>query len=148
MVNVYPYMSYINDKQYISLDYALSGGEYYRTQVQDGGLEYGNLFDASVDAFVWAMEKEGFAGVTVVVTETGWPTSGGEAASFGNALAYNGNVVRRAVREVGTPRKPGVGVEVYLFDLFDENQKVGDDYERHFGIFGLNGFKAYDLNFN
>ncbi|KAF3431264.1 hypothetical protein FNV43_RR25994 [Rhamnella rubrinervis] len=51
-------------------------------QVQDGGLEYGNLFDASVDAFVWAMLKERFAGVKVVVTETGWPTSGGECVGI------------------------------------------------------------------
>lgn len=45
-------------------------------------------------------------------------------------------------------KKPGVGVEVYLFDLFDENEKSGDEFERHFGIFGVNGAKAYDLTFN
>ncbi|BBG94070.1 O-Glycosyl hydrolases family 17 protein, partial [Prunus dulcis] len=69
-----------------------------------------NLFDASVDAFVSAMEREGVAGVAVVVSETGWPTRGGEAASVENALAYNAEVVRRAVEGVGTPRRPGVGV--------------------------------------
>lgn len=129
--------------QDISLDYALFGGadDHY-------SLTYSNLFDASLDSFVYAMEKEGFDGIPVVVTETGWPTSGGEAASSANALVYNGNVVRRAVRDVGTPLRQGVGVEVYLFDLFDENEKVGEEYERHFGIFGLDGVKAYDLNLN
>ncbi|KAL5552879.1 hypothetical protein UlMin_040280 [Ulmus minor] len=146
MVNLYPYISYINTKDQISLDYALFRcGD--RT-VRDGLFEYNNLFDASVDAFVYAMEKEGFVGMPVVVTETGWPTTGGEAASFDNALAYNGNVVRRSVGDVGTPRRPGVGVEVYLFDLFDENEKSGEEYERHFGIFGLDGINLYGLSFN
>ncbi|KAB2052917.1 hypothetical protein ES319_A12G152300v1 [Gossypium barbadense] len=111
-------------------------------------LMYGNLFEASLDAVVHAMEKEGFAEVEVVVSETGWPKGGGEAASVENALAYNENVVRRVVGNVGTPRRPGVGIEIYLFDMFDENRKGGDECERHFGIFGLDGVKAYDLRFN
>ncbi|KAJ4711096.1 Glucan endo-1,3-beta-glucosidase [Melia azedarach] len=111
-------------------------------------LTYSNLFDASVDAFVYAMEKEGFAGIPVVVTETGWPTSGGTAASAENALAFNENVVRRAVTSIGTPKRPGEGVEAYLFDLFDENRKVGEEYEKHFGIFRIDGSKIYDIRFN
>ncbi|KAJ6865547.1 hypothetical protein NC651_035955 [Populus alba x Populus x berolinensis] len=93
MVNVYPYISYINDKEHISLDYAL-----FRNQnvVQDGGFLYANLFDASVDAFAYAMEREGFQGTKIVVSETGWPAGGGEAASVANAMAYSENVVRRA----------------------------------------------------
>ncbi|XP_003631271.3 glucan endo-1,3-beta-glucosidase-like [Vitis vinifera] len=145
LLNVYPYISYIRNKQYISLDYALFGSG---TTVQDGALTYTNLFDASVDAFVWAMEREGFGGVAVVVAETGWPRDGGDAATPENALAYNNNVIRRARNSVGTPKRPGVGVEVFVFDLFDENLKSGDEYERHFGIFGLDGAKAYDLSFN
>ncbi|CAK9168500.1 unnamed protein product [Ilex paraguariensis] len=42
--------------------------------------------------------REGFEGIPVVVTETGWPTVGGEAASVENALDYNGNVARRALK--------------------------------------------------
>ncbi|XP_021895864.1 glucan endo-1,3-beta-glucosidase-like [Carica papaya] len=146
MINVYPYISYLNSFESVTLDYALfrSGDN----EIQDGGLTYGNLFDASVDAVVYAMEREGFAGIPLVVTETGWPTSGGLAASKENALAYNGNVVRRVLSDVGTPKIPGRGVEVYLFDLFDENGKGGEEYEKHFGIFGLDGMKLYDLAFN
>ncbi|KAJ0038031.1 hypothetical protein Pint_22963 [Pistacia integerrima] len=127
MVNIYPYFSYTSSLQYISLDYALFRSD---EAFRDGDLTYRNLFDASVDAFVYAMEREGFGGVPIVVTETGWPTSGGVAAS------------------VGTPKRPGEGVEVYLFDLFDENGKSGDEYEKHFGIFGLDGSKVYDIKFN
>ncbi|KAK3443162.1 hypothetical protein EUGRSUZ_B03315, partial [Eucalyptus grandis] len=139
MANVYPYISYWSEARHMSPDYALfrGGGE----PVHDGALAYDNMFDASVDAFVWALEREGFGGVALVVAETGWPTAGGEAASAANALAFNGNVATRAASDAGTPKRPGVGVEVYLFGLFDENEKVGEEYERHFGIFGLNGAK-------
>lgn len=82
-----------------------------------------------------------------MVTETGWPTAGGNSASIKNALAYNANVVRRSLNNIGTPKRPGIGIEVFLFGLFDENQKEGEDFERHFGIFNLNGVKAYDLSF-
>ncbi|GAV61031.1 Glyco_hydro_17 domain-containing protein, partial [Cephalotus follicularis] len=145
MVNVYPYISYLNSLNYVPLDYALFKGG---NVVQDGALMYTNLFDASIDAFVYAMEREGIVGVPVLVTETGWPTGGGVATSAENALAYNENVVRKVVNDVGTPKRPGETMEVYLFEIFDENEKSGDNYERHFGVFGLDGVKAYDLSFN
>lgn len=145
MVNVYSYISYINNPSNIPLDYAL-----FRSQnaMQDGTLMYDNLFDASIHAFVYAMEKEGFAGINIVVSETGWPTAGGDAASVSNALAYNEIVVRRLVNYVGTPKRPNGEVKAYLFDLYDENGKDGEEYEKHFGIFRLDGIKVYDLNFN
>lgn len=151
MVNIYPFFAYINDREHISLDYALfrSSNVYYDMQ---HSLVYDNMFDASVDAFVYAMEKEGFHDIPIVVTETGWPTSGGIAASSENALSYNENVLRRSLNNVGTPKRPGIGIEVFLFDLLDdddddENSKLGDEYEKHFGIFESNGSKAYDLQF-
>lgn len=145
MVNVYPYFSYTSSLKHVSLDYAL-----FRSQqtVQDGTLMYGNLFDASVDAVLYAMEREGFTELPLVVSETGWPKGGDVAASVENALAYNENVVRRVRSDFGTPKRPGVGIEVYLFDLFDENGKGGNECEKHFGIFGPDGVKAYGLTFN
>ncbi|XP_010682549.1 glucan endo-1,3-beta-glucosidase isoform X2 [Beta vulgaris subsp. vulgaris] len=145
MINVYPFFSYINNKKDIGLDYAL-----FNTQgvLLDNGLFYNNLFDATLDSFVAAMEREGFRGIRLVVTETGWPTAGGEAASLENARVYNGNVVKRALGDFGTPMRPSAGVEVFLFDLFDEDEKDGEEYEKHFGVFALNGVKAYDVNFS
>ncbi|KAI3744618.1 hypothetical protein L1987_57704 [Smallanthus sonchifolius] len=118
------------------------------SELNDQNLVYANLFDQTVDAFLFAMEREGYGGIRVVVTETGWPTAGGEVASGENALAYNGNVVKRSLDNVGTPKRPGIGVEVFLFDLFDENEKMGNEFEKHFGMFGINGVKAYDLMFH
>ncbi|KAG6429563.1 hypothetical protein SASPL_107615 [Salvia splendens] len=146
MVNIYPFFTYVeNDHQHVTLEYAT----FRSSEVEmDGGLAYDNMFDSAVDAFVYAMEREGFEGIPVVVTETGWPTGGGDGGSAENAFAYNGNVVRRALGDVGTPKRPGVGVEVFLFDLFDEDGKTGTEYEKHFGIFGIDGNKAYDIRFN
>ncbi|XP_048127262.1 glucan endo-1,3-beta-glucosidase 11-like [Rhodamnia argentea] len=72
MANMYPYISYLSEARHVSSDYGLfrGGGE----PVNDGTLAYDNMIDASVDAFVWVMEKEGFRGVAVLVAETGWPT--------------------------------------------------------------------------
>ncbi|KAJ9169554.1 hypothetical protein P3X46_017735 [Hevea brasiliensis] len=138
---IVPLLQFLYDK----LDYALFKS---RNPMQDGALEYRNLLDASVDALVYAMERERFSGIKVVVTETGWPTAGGEAASVENALAYNKEVVRRVVNDVGTPKRPREGMEAYLFSVYDENGKNGEDYEKHFGIFGLDGNKVYDLSFS
>ncbi|KAJ6365793.1 hypothetical protein OIU76_030551 [Salix suchowensis] len=65
-----------------------------------------NPFDASVDAFVFATEREGFQGVQIVVSETGWPTGGGEAASVANAMAYNENVLLGLFQGKRRPLQP------------------------------------------
>nr|GEY69654.1 glucan endo-1,3-beta-glucosidase-like [Tanacetum cinerariifolium] len=74
---------YINNPQLVSLDSAL-----FRpgNVLNDQGLVYDNLFDQTIDAFIYAMEREGFGGIPVVVTETGWPTAGVEVASGENAF--------------------------------------------------------------
>uniref|UniRef100_A0A1D1YYB8 Glucan endo-1,3-beta-glucosidase n=1 Tax=Anthurium amnicola TaxID=1678845 RepID=A0A1D1YYB8_9ARAE len=145
MANVYPFFAHVGDPAGVPISYALFGPD--APVVQDGGLAYTNLFDATVDAFVAAMETEGFPGIAVAVAETGWATAGGEAATPKKAAAFNGNVVSRAVQGVGTPRRPGVAVEVFLFGLFDEDGKPGEEYERHFGVFHHDGRKAYDISF-
>ncbi|KAK4753599.1 hypothetical protein SAY87_001703 [Trapa incisa] len=144
MANVYPFISYTNSAQHIPLAYALFKGG---NSNGDGDSTYTNMFDASVDAFIFAMENEGFPGLQVVVTETGWPTGGGDAASIDNAMTYNQNIVRRTLNNVGTPKRPRATIDVFLFSLFDENEKVGEEYERQFGIFRADGTKAYDLTF-
>lgn len=128
----------MNNPQYVSLDYAL----FRSPNVEyDQNLAYDNLFDATIDAFVYVMEREGFEGIPVMVTEMGWPTAGGEAASVENALAFNGNIASRGLNNIGTPKRRGVGVEDFLFD---ENEKSGEEFEKHFGILGV---RAYDINF-
>ncbi|XP_047051931.1 glucan endo-1,3-beta-glucosidase-like [Lolium rigidum] len=151
MLNAYPFISHLSGPANVPLDYALSssssGAAAAATVVRDGGLAYTGLFDATVDAVAAALEREGFGGVAVAVTETGWPTAGHPDATLQNAAVYNGGVAERAARGAGTPRQPGTPVEVFLFDLYDEDGKPGAEIERHFGIFKADGTKAYDISF-
>ncbi|EMS60499.1 Glucan endo-1,3-beta-glucosidase, acidic isoform [Triticum urartu] len=64
-----------------------------------------------------------------------------------SAGAFDAAQMDRAARGAGTPRRPGAPVEVFLFDLYDEDGKTGAEFERHFGIFRADGVKAYNINF-
>ncbi|EYU33669.1 hypothetical protein ABFS82_08G172800 [Erythranthe guttata] len=147
MANVYPFFAYIGNTDTISLDYALlrdNGGNV------DGnnGLVYKSLFDAQLDAVYAAITALGFPEMKVVVGETGWPSIGDEGevgASVENAAAYNGNLVRRVLTGGGTPLRPDVPIDVYLFALFNENQKPGPTSERNYGLFYPNEEKVYDI---
>ncbi|KAG2661857.1 glucan endo-1,3-beta-glucosidase 11-like [Panicum virgatum] len=151
MVNAYPFFAYSGNAGDISLDYAL-----FRPNdgVQDpgNGLKYYSLLDAQLDAVFAAVSRLGnYNGVRVVVSETGWPSKGDASevgASAANAAAYNGNLARRVLSgNAGTPRRPDADIDVYLFALFNENQKPGPTSERNYGVFYPNQQKVYDVEF-
>ncbi|CAA6670013.1 unnamed protein product [Spirodela intermedia] len=150
MVNAYPFFAYAGNSDVISLDYAL-----FRPNAgvvdAHSGLRYYNLLDAQLDAVFAAAKALGHSGVRVVVSETGWPSKGdaGEnGASAENAAAYNGNLARRVLTgNAGTPARPNAELGVYLFALFNENQKPGPTSERNYGLFYPNEGKVYDVQF-
>ncbi|KAK9699775.1 hypothetical protein RND81_08G195400 [Saponaria officinalis] len=139
LINIYPYFAYIGDKKDIPLDYALftSPGP---VVIDNNGLKYQNLFDAMVDSVYAALAKAGGSDIPIVVSESGWPSNGGDSATVGNAGTYYKNLVNH-VRN-GTPRKPSQ-IETYLFAMFDENQKGGAPTEQHFGLFFPNQQSKY-----
>ncbi|KAL6613827.1 hypothetical protein ACP70R_036097 [Stipagrostis hirtigluma subsp. patula] len=143
LANVYPYFAYRDNPRDISLGYAT-----FRpgTAVRDdrSGLTYTSLFDAMVDAVHAALEKAGAAGVRVVVSESGWPAAGGFGATAENARAYNQGLIDHVGR--GTPKRPGA-LETFIFAMFNENQKSGDEIERHFGLFTPSKSPAYAIRF-
>ncbi|KAH7519282.1 probable glucan endo-1,3-beta-glucosidase BG4 [Ziziphus jujuba] len=133
MINVYPYFAYAADPVNVRLDYA----QFTATGVvvQDGPFGYTNLFDAIVDAFISAMEKENGGNVSVVVSETGWPSAGnGEFTTPALAGTYNGNLIKHIEAKVGTPKRPGAFIDSYIFATFNENQKP-PGVEQNFGLF-------------
>ncbi|CAO2181773.1 unnamed protein product [Urochloa humidicola] len=145
LVNVYPYFAYKDDPGNINLNYATFRPGAPPVRDAGNGLVYTNLFDAMVDAAVAALEKAGAAGVRVVVSESGWPSAGGFAASVENARAYNQGVIDHVRR--GTPKRPGAALETYVFAMFNENQKPGEPTENNFGLLHPNKSPVYPITF-
>ncbi|GJM91921.1 hypothetical protein PR202_ga08343 [Eleusine coracana subsp. coracana] len=151
LANLYPYFvyTYNNNLWNNSMDdlsFALFTSQ--KETVQDGEYAYQNQFEATVDALYTAVEKIAAGGssvIRVVVSETGWPTAGGVAASVENAMTYNQNLVKH-VRK-GTPRRPNRKVETYVFALFNENLKE-EGVERNWGLFYPSMDRVYPISFN
>lgn len=141
LANIYPYFPYTYNPGAMDISYALFTAS--GTVVQDGAYGYQNLFDTTVDAFYTAMAKHGGSSVTLVVSESGWPSGGGTAASPANARIYNQNLINHVGR--GTPRHPGA-IETYLFSMFNENQK-DSGVEQNWGLFYPNMQRVYPISF-
>ncbi|KDO36784.1 hypothetical protein CISIN_1g009301mg [Citrus sinensis] len=149
MVNAYPFFAYESNTDVISLDYALFR-ENPGVVDAGNGLRYFSLFDAQIDAVFAALSALKYDDIRMVVTETGWPSKGDEnenGASVENAAAYNGNLVRRILTGGGTPLRPKADLTVYLFALFNEDQKPGPTSERNYGLFYPNEEKVYNIPF-
>lgn len=167
-VNIYPFFAYVYSNGAVSLPYALLQPNSGITTPD--GVHYDNLYYALLDVMYSALEKSGVASVAdsgitkteIKGSESGWPDHGGGSppatARFGtdqvggaanpsNAGTYIRNLIR--VVKSGTPKRPNRPIEAYIFAMFDENQKPGDEVERHFGIFQPNGQPKYGpINFN
>ncbi|KAA8514920.1 hypothetical protein F0562_018099 [Nyssa sinensis] len=146
-INAYPYFAYKDDPTRISLDYVLFNPNSGMIDPYTK-LHYDNMLYAQVDAVIFAVARMGFGGLEVRVSETGWPSKGDPdevGATLENAAIYNRNLLRRQLGNQGTPLRPNMRLEVYLFALFNEDLKPGPTSERNYGLYQPDGTMAYNV---
>lgn len=139
MVNVYPYFAYMSEPKQFSFEFATFNA---KQPLVDGKFKYFNLFDTMVDGFYAALEKINGGNVALSVSETGWPTCGKKnCTSTEDARIYNANLYHHVVSN-GTPRRPDILLDTFLFEMFDEKKPRG---KQNFGLFHQNMVPAYRL---
>ncbi|KAK9279294.1 hypothetical protein L1049_012973 [Liquidambar formosana] len=147
LINAYPYFAYKGDPTQISLDYVLFQPN-QGTIDPNTNLYYDNMLYAQVDAVYSAIKAMGHTDIEVRISETGWPSLGDSdepGATPENAGLYNGNLLRRIQERQGTPAKPSVPINIYVFALFNENLKPGPTSERNYGLFYPSGVPVYNI---
>ncbi|KHG14858.1 hypothetical protein F383_01853 [Gossypium arboreum] len=147
LINAYPYFAYKDKPNEVPLNYVLFQPN-QGTMDPNTNLKYDNMLFAQIDAVYSAIKAMGHTDIEVRISETGWPSRGDEnevGATPENAGLYNGNLLRRIEEKQGTPAKPNVPIDIYVFALFNENQKPGPTSERNYGLFYPDGTPVYNI---
>ncbi|KAK9058656.1 hypothetical protein SSX86_023498 [Deinandra increscens subsp. villosa] len=146
-INAYPYFAYKSDPKNVKLEYVLF--EPNEGSIDPNtNLKYDNMLYAQIDAVYSAIKALGHSDVEVKISETGWPSKGDEdeaGATVQNAGIYNRNLMQRMQQGQSTPARPSQPIDIYIFALFNENQKNGPTSERNFGLFYPDGNLVYNL---
>ncbi|KAK4764387.1 hypothetical protein SAY87_013825 [Trapa incisa] len=151
MLNAYPYYGFNEGNGIFPLEYSLFQSLPAVKQIVDPNtlFHYNSMFDAMVDATHYSIEAMNFSGIPVMVTETGWPSSGGSNepdATVGNALAFNKNLIRRVLNGTGPPSQPDQTINTYIYELFNEDKRSGPVSEKNWGLLFTNGTAVYPLS--
>ncbi|XP_076933455.1 glucan endo-1,3-beta-glucosidase 11-like [Bidens hawaiensis] len=150
LINAYPFFAYKASPKQVSLDFVLF-------QPNAGiidpstNLHYDNMLFAQIDAVYAALTRLGYKKLPVQISETGWPSKGDEdeiGASPENAKKYNGNLLKIISQKKGTPARPNIDLNIFVFAMFNENLKPGPTSERNYGLFKPDGTPAYGLGFS
>ncbi|XP_020579829.1 glucan endo-1,3-beta-glucosidase 8-like [Phalaenopsis equestris] len=144
-VNIYPFLSLYANKDF-PFDYAFFEGT--GKPIVDNGIQYTNVFDANFDTLVSALKAAGVPDLPIIVGEVGWPTDGDINANNNYAQRFYNGLLPRLARKQGTPLRPNVDIDVYLFGLIDEDAKSIDpgNFERHWGIFHYDGQPKFAMD--
>ncbi|XP_008232375.1 PREDICTED: glucan endo-1,3-beta-glucosidase 8-like [Prunus mume] len=144
VVNIYPFLSLYQSSDFPKEFAFFEGGS---EPVKDNNIEYKNVFDANCDTLISALKKVGFGNLDIIIGEVGWPTDGDKNANGKLAKKFYDGLLKKLATEDGTPLRKKK-LEVYLFGLFDENQKsiAPGDFERHWGIFRYDGQPKFTMD--
>ncbi|KAK4396732.1 Glucan endo-1,3-beta-glucosidase 14 [Sesamum angolense] len=147
LINAYPFFAYKDNPDQISLSYVLF-------QPNPGtvdpitNLHYDNMLYAQIDSVYSAIKAMGHTNIQVKVSETGWPSKGDPnevGATPENARLYNGNLLSRIDQNQGTPAKPSIPIDIFVFALFNEDLKPGPTSERNYGLYYPDGTPVYNI---
>ncbi|XP_008804844.1 glucan endo-1,3-beta-glucosidase 14 [Phoenix dactylifera] len=147
LLNAYPFFAYKADPNGVPLEYVLFQPNAGSTD-PNTNLHYDNMLYAQIDSVYSAMKAMGHTDIDIRISETGWPSKGDSdepGASIENAATYNGNLLKRIAMNQGTPLKPSVPIDVYVFALFNEDLKPGPTSERNYGLFYPDGSPVYNI---
>ncbi|KAJ7557335.1 hypothetical protein O6H91_05G122500 [Diphasiastrum complanatum] len=148
MLNIYPLALYQQNRQVMSIDFAL-----FRPNTgavdSNTNLLYNNVFDSMLDAAFSAMAALNHSDLSIVVSESGWPSRGDMnevGVSSDNAETYNSNLVKHVLNNTGTPQKPGISVNTYIYEIFNEDRREGATSEKNYGVFYPDMTPVYALD--
>lgn len=143
-INIYPFLSLYADPHFPG-DFAFFDGA--AAPVVDGSITYNNVFEANYDTLIYALEKNGFPSVPIIIGEIGWPSDGNINANKQLARRFNQGLINRISLGRGTPKRPTLP-DIYMFSLLDEDMKSIDpgNFERHWGVFYFDGTVKYPLD--
>ncbi|XP_062185726.1 glucan endo-1,3-beta-glucosidase 14-like [Phragmites australis] len=147
LINCYPFFAYKADPNSVPLEYVLFQPNAGVTD-PNTKLNYDNMLYAQIDSVYAAIQALGHTDIDVKISETGWPSRGDPdevGATPEYAGIYIGNLLQRIEMKQGTPLRPSVPIDVYVFALFNENLKPGPASERNYGLFYPDGTPVYNV---
>lgn len=151
MMNFYPYYVFMQNKGVVPLDNSLFRPLTPSKEMVDPNtlLHYSNVLDAMIDAAYFSMKNLNVSDVVVLVTESGWPSSGDSKepyATIDNADTYNSNLIKHVFDRSGTPLHPELTSSVYIYELFNEDLRANPVSEANWGLFYGNSTPVYLLH--
>ncbi|XP_071712520.1 glucan endo-1,3-beta-glucosidase 4 [Rutidosis leptorrhynchoides] len=151
MLNAYPYYGYVQSNGIFPIEYALFQPLSPVKQLVDPNtlFHYDSMFDAMVDAAYYSIAAYNVSLIPIVVTETGWPWSGGaneRDATVENAEKFNNNLITRVLNNSGPPSQPTIPMNSYIYELFNEDKRPGPVSEKSYGVYFSNGTSVYTFS--
>ena len=119
--NLYPFFTAVSNPEL--MDFLLGK--------ESAATSYSSMLEQQYVCTQYAMEDAvPNYNMEIVVTETGWSTTG----TYGFATTANANeYTNNALRVMNDPNSELFGKKVFWFEMFDEDWKTGGEHEKHFG---------------